>query len=127
MPANWNSLLYGAAGISGGAVVAWRTLFPWIGDDITTLRGTMKIRRNMMQDLGAEKYLIDTFEEHVSRHPKKVFLYYEMNEYSYEYVNNMANKVASVVRTWNLNPGDTVATMIYNEPAFIWILLGLYR
>ncbi|XP_033749511.1 very long-chain acyl-CoA synthetase-like [Pecten maximus] len=127
MPPSRQEVLYGAAGTVGGAIAVWRTLFPWIGDDFTTMLGTKKIGDKMNPDLANEVYLIDRFEEHVKQHPKKVFLYFEDREYSYEIVNAMADKIANIVLSLNLTPGDTVAAMIQNEPSFVWTLLGLQK
>ncbi|XP_060064120.1 long-chain fatty acid transport protein 2-like [Ylistrum balloti] len=127
MPSNRTNVLYGAAGAAAGGVVAWRSLFPWIGDDLTTALGMKKVGDRKDTDLANEVYLIDTFEGFVKQHPNKVFLYFEEREYTYEFVNNMANKIANIVLSLNLSPGDTVATMIENEPSFVWTLLGLQK
>ncbi|XP_033749297.1 long-chain fatty acid transport protein 6-like [Pecten maximus] len=127
MPPSRQEVLYGAAGTVGGAIAVWRTLFPWIRDDFTTMLGTKKISDRTNQDLINEVYLIDRFEKHAKQHPKKVFLYFEDKEYSYELVNAMADKIANIVLSLNLTPGDTVAAMIQNEPSFVWTLLGLQK
>ncbi|OWF53947.1 very long-chain acyl-CoA synthetase-like [Mizuhopecten yessoensis] len=127
MPPSRKNVLYGAAGTVGGALIAWRSMFPWIGDDLTTMLGLKQISDKMNPDLDNGVYIIDKFEEHVKQHPKKVFLYFEDREYSYELVDAMANKIANIILSLDISPGDTVAAMIQNEPSFVWTLLGLQK
>ena len=69
-------------------------------------------------------FLIDKFEAHVVNHPKKPMLIFEDYVYTYEVVDQQANRVAHAVQGLGLKLGDTVAIMIHNEPAFAWTLLG---
>lgn len=69
-------------------------------------------------------FLIDLFEAHVSKHPKKAMVIFEDCMYTYEFMDQQANRVANMVRQLGLKLDDTVAMMIHNEPAFIWTLLG---
>ncbi|XP_069137930.1 long-chain fatty acid transport protein 6-like isoform X2 [Argopecten irradians] len=94
---------------------------------MTTMLGVKKIGDKMNSDLNNGVFLIDKFEEHVRAHPKKVFLYFEDKEYSYEFIDAMANKMANIILGYDLKPGDTVAAMIQNEPSFVWTLLGLQK
>lgn len=72
----------------------------------------------------SSRFLVDKFETHVFQHPRKPMLIFEDNVYTYEFMDQQANRVANVLRDLGFKCGDTVAMMIYNEPAFIWTFLG---
>ncbi|CAG2233248.1 Very long-chain acyl-CoA synthetase,Bile acyl-CoA synthetase [Mytilus edulis] len=120
-------VLIGAAGAAGVGVAAWKTLFPYITDDYRTLRQTWRVSNAIWKDLLADNRVIDMFEADVEKHPTKPFIIFEDKIYTYEYVDMMANKIANVALSWNLDQLDTVAMMIYNEPAFVWTFLGLQK
>ena len=44
--------------------------------------------------------------------------------YTYEFMDQQANRVANMMRGLGLKFGDTVALMCHNEPAFVWTFLG---
>lgn len=113
-----------AAGAAGTGIVAWRTLFPYIADDYRSLRATWRVSKAIWKDLLADHRIIDMFEEDVQKHPKKPFIIFEDKIYTYEFMDAMANKIANAALTWNVGQLETVAMMIYNEPAFIWTFLG---
>ncbi|KAL3866996.1 hypothetical protein ACJMK2_044237 [Sinanodonta woodiana] len=121
------TVLFGTAGVVGTSVLAWRTLFPWIGDDIQFLKKSRKAMAMTDKHIADGKMIIDLFEEDVLRTPKKSFIIFEDRSYTYELVNDQANRVASLASQWGLKVGDTVAIMIGNEPAFIWTYLGLQK
>lgn len=70
------------------------------------------------------EFLIDQFETHVLNNPNKTMVIYEDNAFTYEFINQQANRVANGMRALGIKYGDTVALMIHNEPAFIWTFLG---
>ncbi|XP_060085162.1 long-chain fatty acid transport protein 2-like [Ylistrum balloti] len=114
-------------GTATTGLLTWRTIFPYIGYDIMTLRKLYQIQSQVGEKILSGKFLVDVFEEHVARNPKKALIIHENKKYSYEQVNDMANRVANLALTWNLDQNATVATMIYNEAAFVWTLLGLLK
>ncbi|XP_033750126.1 very long-chain acyl-CoA synthetase-like [Pecten maximus] len=121
-------IAFGAlAGTATTALVAWRMLVPYLADDIATIRRARQVPKLTAETMLSGKFLVDIFEDHVARNPKKTFIIHEEKMYSYEIVNDMANRVANLALTWNLAPNATVATMIYNEAAFVWTLLGLLK
>ncbi|XP_021351477.1 very long-chain acyl-CoA synthetase-like [Mizuhopecten yessoensis] len=127
MPTPKEIALGAVAGTTTTALLAWKTLFPYIVDDIKTIRRTSRVAKIAGQQIMTGQFLVDVFEDHVARDPKKTFIIHEDKQYSYECVNAMANRVASLALTWNLEPSSTIATMIYNEAAFVWTLLGLLK
>ncbi|KAK3584859.1 hypothetical protein CHS0354_027609 [Potamilus streckersoni] len=122
-----DKVLLGTAGVVGSTVLAWRTLFPWIGEDIKFLRQSKEARAIIDKHIANGKMIVDLFEEDVLRTPRKPFIIFEDRFYTYELVNEQANRVASLASQWGLMIGDTVAIMIGNEPAFIWTYLGLQK
>nr|KAG5697722.1 hypothetical protein BaRGS_006244 [Batillaria attramentaria] len=51
-------------------------------------------------------------------------LIFEDCVYTYEFMEEQANRVANMMRNLGLKRDDTVALMIHNEPAFVWTFLG---
>ena len=77
------------------------------------------------RDINNGRYLIKMFEEAIEKYPKKTFIIFEDRIYSYEFVNDQANRVANIAAKWGLKVGECVAIMIENEPSFIWTFLGM--
>ncbi|KAL3865948.1 hypothetical protein ACJMK2_043292 [Sinanodonta woodiana] len=127
MPKNTEKLLYGAAGVLGSSILAWRTLFPWIGYDIQFLQAAGRVGRHVGTNIKKGMYIIDIFEDDVQKFPTKPFILFEDRVYTYVFMDQQANRVASVASQWKLKVGETVAIMITNEPAFIWTFLGLQK
>lgn len=118
-------VLYGTLGTIGAGIASWRLCYPYLGDDFKYIKARQRTAQAAKKDVEEKKLVIDMFEENVDRIPKKTFIIFENRKYSYEFVDNMANRVAYVVSEWGLKPKDMVAMMVSNEPAFIWILLGI--
>ncbi|XP_041361855.1 long-chain fatty acid transport protein 6-like [Gigantopelta aegis] len=122
-----NKIVYSIAGATGAALLSWRTLFPWIGEDVTVLKASLAVAKVMKAALENGRPFIDTFEEQVVKHGKKPLIIFDDNIYTYEFINEQANRVANIVKTWGVSCGDTVAILITNEPAFVWTTLGLQK
>ncbi|XP_060577290.1 long-chain fatty acid transport protein 2-like isoform X2 [Ruditapes philippinarum] len=127
MASKRNKILLGAAGTVGAGILSWRTLFPWIGYDIKMMKQGGRLMKMFAKDLEDGLYVIDIFERDVEKHPKKAFVIFEDRVYSYEFMNDQANKVANIAAKWGLKVGECVAIMIENEPSFIWTFLGLQK
>ena len=118
--------MIGTAGALGAGIVSWRTLFPWIGYDIVFMKKGMKYGKSIKKSIDSGRFIIDMFEEAVEKHPKKAFIIFEDRIYSYEFMNDQANRVANIAAKWGLKVGECVAIMIENEPSFIWTFLGMF-
>ncbi|XP_053388808.1 long-chain fatty acid transport protein 2-like [Mercenaria mercenaria] len=127
MASKRNKILLGAAGTVGAGIISWRALFPWIGHDLTMRKHGGKVRKVGQKDIEEGRYLINMFEEAVAKYPKKPFVIFEDRVYSYEFMNDQANRVANIAAKWGLKLGECVAIMIENEPSFIWTFLGLQK
>ncbi|RUS79194.1 hypothetical protein EGW08_013052 [Elysia chlorotica] len=74
-----------------------------------------------------ESLFIDKFEAWVAKQPKKPFIIFDDVVYTYEDVDRMACKVATIAKSWGLRPRDCVAVMMQSEPAFLWTFYGLQK
>lgn len=127
MPSTANKLLLCAAGTVGVGLVSWRACFPWIGYDLKMIKHGKKAGNATTRDQENGRFLINMFEEAVAKHPKKTFVIFEDRIYSYEFMNEQANRVANIAAQWGLKVGECVAIMIENEPSFIWTFLGTFE
>ena len=82
----------------------------------------LKVMKELNKTLST--FVIDMFEAQVANIPKKAMVIFEDCVYTYEFMDQQANRVANMMRQLGFKLGDTVAIMINNEPAFIWTLLG---
>ncbi|XP_072290618.1 long-chain fatty acid transport protein 2 [Eucyclogobius newberryi] len=72
--------------------------------------------------------LLDRFLDGAKVHPDKVFVHFEGRQHTYEEVDKQSNKVARALRAEaGLREGETVAMFLPNEPAFMWMFLGLAK
>lgn len=119
-----DKLLYATVCGVGAGLATWRMFFPYIGDDIKIIQASRRVADKVVKAMLEDRRIIDAFEEVVAKHPKKTFIIFEDKLYSYELVDFMANKVANVFGKLGYTHHDTIAMMIFNEPAFVWTLLG---
>ncbi|XP_060063692.1 long-chain fatty acid transport protein 2-like [Ylistrum balloti] len=127
MPSTKENVLMGLGGAAGAGILAWRTMFPWIGYDFEIMKAGKIAQNEMMADFEKRRFVIDMFEEQVAKHPKDTMLIFENRIYSYELMNSQACKVANIALKWGLPQGSTVAIFFENEPDFIWTFLGLLK
>lgn len=123
MPLKKN-VLYGVAGAVGCGAIAWRTLFPWIGEDLHLLARSSSAKAKAEKFIMEGNWLIEIFEKFAAETPGKPLVIFEDKIYTYDFVNQQANRVANIALNWKLNIADTVAMMVYNSPEFIWTFLG---
>ncbi|XP_076444292.1 long-chain fatty acid transport protein 6-like [Babylonia areolata] len=117
--------LAGAAGLTGAGILAWRTQFPWIKYDFQMMQAGKRIM-DSVEEANAT-FVVDKFEAMVDKQPKKTMLIFEDLLFSYEFVDQQANRVANLLRQQGLGEGDTVAMMVHSEPAFVWTFFGLQK
>ncbi|KAL6479600.1 hypothetical protein MHYP_G00130330 [Metynnis hypsauchen] len=68
--------------------------------------------------------LLDCFLDQVQKQPHKSFIVFGDEVHSYLQVDQESNKVA---RALQAHRGSTMALMLGNEPAMVWILMGLFK
>ncbi|XP_047594687.1 long-chain fatty acid transport protein 2 [Lutra lutra] len=72
--------------------------------------------------------LLHVFLEKVRRNPHKPFLLYRDETLTYAQVDRRSNQVARALREHlGLRQGDCVAVFLGNEPAYVWLWLGLVK
>lgn len=127
MPRTRDKVLLGLGGVAGLSVAAWQTMFPWLKYDLDFMRVGKKIGQHMSKDIEIKRYIIEMFEETVARCPKKTMIIFEDREYTYEFMNEQAKKVANIAYEWKFKVGETIAIIIQNHPSFVWTFLGLQK
>ena len=126
MPSKKDKIFIGAASAIGAGVLSWRAFFPWIKYDLTMMKYGKKAGGRIQQDVENERNLAVMFEEAVAKYPRKPFIIFEDRVYTYEFIDQQANRVANIAAKWGLGIGQCVAIMIENEPSFIWTFLGKF-
>ncbi|XP_062606097.1 long-chain fatty acid transport protein 2-like [Saccostrea cucullata] len=127
MPSTRDKVLMGLGGVAGVSVAAWQTMFPWIKYDLQYMKYGKGIGQRLAQDVANGRYIIDMFENSVAKFPKKPMIIFENREYTYEFINEQAKKVANIAYEWKCQTGDAVALICQNSPAFVWTFLGLQK
>ncbi|XP_056008267.1 long-chain fatty acid transport protein 2-like [Ostrea edulis] len=127
MPHSRDLALMGIGGFTGLSIVAWQTMFPWLKYDLQFIKTVMNVGKRIADDEVNERYLVRMFEESVAKYPKKTMVIFEDREYTYEFMNEQAKRVANIAYEWRFKTGETVALLMQNHPAFIWIFLGLQK
>ncbi|XP_073706366.1 long-chain fatty acid transport protein 2 [Garra rufa] len=71
---------------------------------------------------------LDRFLEQVETRPNKTFIVFENKRYSFKDTDKESNRIANALRVASVvNPGDTAALFLLNEPAFIFCWLALAK
>uniref|UniRef100_A0A8C1HZP2 long-chain-fatty-acid--CoA ligase n=1 Tax=Cyprinus carpio carpio TaxID=630221 RepID=A0A8C1HZP2_CYPCA len=72
--------------------------------------------------------LLDRFLDSVRKNPRKAFIRFQDETYSYAQTDKQSNKIArSLLKHADLHEGDTVALLLGNEPVFLWMWLALAK
>ena len=79
-----------------------------------------------MDDMEKGRFIIEMFEESAAKQGRKPMIIFEDREYSWDFINEQANRVANIVLQWGLTVGDVVAIFVENSPEFVWLMLGIY-
>lgn len=116
----------GLGGVAGLSVAAWQTMFPWLKYDLQYLKIAKKAGEKIAHDVANQRYVIDMFEESAAKYPNKPMIIFEDREYTYEFMNEQAKKVANIAYDWKFKTGETVAMFLQNSPAFVWTFLGKF-
>lgn len=71
--------------------------------------------------------LVTLFDESACRWQGKTLLHYQDQAYSYAQIQDLSLRAATVLRACGVGPGDRVALMSLNTPAFLIAALGALR
>lgn len=114
----------GLGGATGLSVAAWQTMCPWLKYDLQFMKVGKALGQKLAKDMETRRYIIEMFEDTVARCPKKTMIIFEDREYTYEFINEQAKRVANIAYEWKLKIGETVAIFIQNSPSFVWTFFG---
>ncbi|XP_048780351.2 long-chain fatty acid transport protein 2-like isoform X1 [Ostrea edulis] len=127
MPLKRDKLLIGLGSVAGLSLAAWQTMCPWLKYDLQYLKIAMKVGKQIGKNIANQRYVIEMFEENVAKFPKQTMIIFEDKEYTFEFMNEQAKKVANIAYEWRFKVGEKVALLMQNHPAFIWTFLGLQK
>ncbi|XP_069837935.1 long-chain fatty acid transport protein 2-like [Dendropsophus ebraccatus] len=72
--------------------------------------------------------MLDMFMKQVSIRPNQTFILYKDESYTYKEIDRKSNQAAWALSHYaKLKKGDCVAVFLSNEPAYIWLWLGLAK
>ncbi|XP_063415991.1 long-chain fatty acid transport protein 6-like [Mytilus trossulus] len=114
-------------GALGALYLLIRIKFPWLYGDIKFLSIAIKTVIQIEKSKRKKELPIDLFERTADKFCHKPMIIHKGKPYSFTEVDKMANKVANVALGLGLKQGDTVAILIYNEPAFVWTWFGFEK
>ncbi|XP_028705537.2 long-chain fatty acid transport protein 6 isoform X2 [Macaca mulatta] len=107
-----------------------KLLFPYFWDDFLFLVKVVLviIRLKQYEKRGELVTVLDKFLSHAKRQPRKPFIIYEGDIYTYQDVDKRSSRVAHVfLNHSSLKKGDTVALLMSNEPDFVHVWFGLAK
>ncbi|XP_053175781.1 hsFATP2a_ACSVL_like domain-containing protein [Scomber japonicus] len=123
----WFTVLAGLAILS----FAFLKLYsPYFKDDCAYILRSIKLGIRLVKYKKIKPFysILDSFLDAVKRHPNKILLHFEGQQFTYGEVDKKSNKVARALQAEaQLKEGDTVALFLANEPSFVWTWLGLAK
>ncbi|XP_036266329.1 long-chain fatty acid transport protein 6 isoform X2 [Pipistrellus kuhlii] len=126
-------LLPWVSGLGAGIVFLHflqKLLLPYFWQDLWFLLKVIRcgIRIERYRRQGELVTVLDTFLSHARRQPRKPFIVFEGDTYTYEDVDKRSSRVAHVFLNHSpLAKGDTVALLMSNEPDFVHVWFGLAK
>ncbi len=81
----------------------------------------------MVQDIARERVMHKLLEQQAAKYGKRTYMYFEDKEFSFEEVNDAANRVASGLHKLGIAKGDKVAVVMENCPEVIFLMFGLSK
>ncbi|XP_068168404.1 long-chain fatty acid transport protein 2-like isoform X1 [Antennarius striatus] len=96
--------------------------------DVQHVLTKLKIKRCIQKYVRTNFTILDHFLEVVEAQPNKPYILFKDETYTYRDVDELSNKAARVfLQNGLVKQGDTVAFFLGNEPAFMWLWLGLQK
>ncbi|XP_068169102.1 long-chain fatty acid transport protein 2-like [Antennarius striatus] len=109
-------------------LLAFLFLHPNFFKDVQYVFTQLKIRRCIQKYVRTNFTILDHFLEVVEAQPNKPYILFKDETYTYRDVDELSNKAARVfLQSGLVKQGDTVAFYLGNEPAFMWLWLGLQK
>lgn len=107
-----------------------KLLFPYFWQDFWFLLKVVRcgVRIELYRRKGELVTVLDKFLSQAKKQPRKPFIVYEGDIYTYEDVDRRSSRVARVFLNHSrLERGDTVALLMSNEPDFVHVWFGLAK
>lgn len=105
-------------------------LFPYFLQDLRYIITGFRLQTRVKKYASSKPCytILDRFLEKVRAHPQKTFIIFENDTYTYQDADRRSNKVAKALSQYSkLKEGDAVALFLGNEPAYVWLWLGLFK
>lgn len=81
----------------------------------------------MVQEIERERVMHKLLEARAAKYGGRTFMYYKDKEFSFEEVNNLANRVACGLQKLGITKGDKVAVVLDNCPETVFLVFGLSK
>lgn len=109
------------------SLLGFYILCPYILQDALHVMRRLKIFRILNKYRETNFTILDKFLERVKTQPHKPFIRFRDETLSYQDVDKASNRAARVFLQNEIKEGDTVALFLANQPAFLWLWLGLMK
>ena len=73
------------------------------------------------------KSAVDMFTEHVNKNPEKMAVVSTQVSFSYGELNEMSNRIANILRFYNIRPDDTVMILLPRNAMVYAVNLGIMK
>ncbi len=81
----------------------------------------------MNNDLGRERVIHRILERQAETNGDRVFLYHKGEEFTFRFLDESANRLASGLQTLGVVKGDKIAIMLDNCPEYLFLIFGLLK
>lgn len=95
--------------------------------DVYTIQLGYRIHKAVTAAIRSNTLVIDLFEGQVRRRPQQPFIRFKDDVYTYADAEVQACRVARALMDVGVGAGDNVAVVMSNEPAFVWLYLGVQK
>ncbi|XP_018355249.1 PREDICTED: long-chain fatty acid transport protein 4 isoform X1 [Trachymyrmex septentrionalis] len=113
--------------VAGGRMRWFYVALKTIPRDCKGLIGYIRMLRSVHGHGRKNRNVADIFRQHVNRHPNKICLIFEDQEWTFQQIEDFSNKIATIFKTHGYKKGDAIALLLENRPEFIAIWLGLNK
>ncbi|XP_076662847.1 fatty acid transport protein 1 isoform X2 [Andrena cerasifolii] len=113
--------------VSGGRFKWFYVTFMTLPRDFKAITRYIKLLWIIRCHQRKDRSVADVFRQQVNRHPNKVCLICEDEEWTFQQVEDYSNKIATVFKTHGYRKGDVVGVFLENRVEFVAIWLGLSK
>ncbi|XP_062276068.1 long-chain fatty acid transport protein 2-like isoform X2 [Scomber scombrus] len=102
--------------------------YPYFFQDVQYVLNKLKVRHRVLTYIKTNYTILDRFVDVVQTQPHKPFIRFKDETFSYRDADELSNRAARVLlHTGRVKEGDTVALLVWNQPMFLWLWLGLVK